>query len=84
MTCNWPTWVSAKPPHVIGADPDDGQGICCLVVAAKVRRSAGLAMSDLSPQWFAMATTGDWEQLLIHMETDKKKQKPRSIHIEEQ
>jgi len=63
MTCNWPTWVSAKLPHVIGADPDDGQGICCLVMAAKVRRSAGLAMPDLDPQWFAMAAAGDWEQL---------------------
>jgi hypothetical protein len=63
MTCNWPTWVSAKLPHVIGADPDDGQGICCLVMAAKVRRSAGLFMPELSPQWFAMAAAGDWEQL---------------------
>jgi hypothetical protein len=60
---NWPTWVSAKLPHVIGADPDDGQGICCLVMAAKVRRSAGLAMPDLNPQWFAMAAAGRWEQL---------------------
>jgi hypothetical protein len=61
---NWPDWVSARLPHVIGADPDDGQGICCLVMAAKVRRSAGLAMPDLDPQWFAMAAAGRWALLL--------------------
>jgi hypothetical protein len=63
MTCNWPAWVSARLPHVIGADPDDGHGICCLVMAAKVRRGAGLAMPDLDPQWFAMAAAGQWGQL---------------------
>jgi hypothetical protein len=63
MTADWPAWVSARLPHVIGADPDDGHGICCLVMAAKVRRSAGLAMPDLDPQWFAMAAAGQWEQL---------------------
>ena len=60
---NWPTWVSARLPHVIGADPDYGKGICCLVMAAKVRRSAGLPMPDLSPRWFAMAAAGQWDQL---------------------
>jgi hypothetical protein len=63
MTANWPTWVSARLPHVIGADPDDGKGICCLVMCAKVRRSAGLPMPELDPQWFPMAATGQWEQL---------------------
>lgn len=60
---NWPAWVSARLPHVIGADPDDGQGICCLVMAAKVRRSAGLPTPELNPQWFAMAAAGQWHQL---------------------
>jgi hypothetical protein len=60
---NWPTWVSARLPHEIGADPDDGQGICCLVMCAKVRRSAGLPTPDLDPQWFTMAAAGQWEQL---------------------
>ena len=60
---NWPAWVSARLPHVIGADPDDGQGIDCLVMCAKVRRSAGIPTPDLDPQWFAMAAAGQWEQL---------------------
>ena len=60
---NWPAWVSAKLPHVIGADPDEGQGICCLVMAAKVRCGAGLAMPDLDPQWFELATAGHWDVL---------------------
>ena len=34
---DWISWVNAKLPHVTGADPDDGIGIDCLVMATKVR-----------------------------------------------
>jgi hypothetical protein len=60
---NWPDWVSAKLPHVIGADPDDGKGICCLVMVAKVRRTAGLLTPELDPQWFELAAAGHWDVL---------------------
>jgi hypothetical protein len=33
-------------------------------MAAKVRRSAGLFMPDLDPEWFAMAAAGRWALLL--------------------
>ena len=60
---DWIRWVNARLPHVIGADPDDGVGIDCLVMAAKVRRSAGLSTPDLDPQWFTLATGDQWQQL---------------------
>ncbi len=62
---DWIRWVNAKLPHIIGADPDDGVGIDCLVMAAKVRQSAGLAMPALRPEWFTMAAAGEWDQLLM-------------------
>lgn len=60
---DWIRWVNARLPHVIGADPDDGVGIDCLVMATKVRVAAGLPTPALNPQWFAMAAAGRWEQL---------------------
>lgn len=60
---DWHRWLNARLPHVTGADPDDGVGVDCLVMAAKVRRAAGLPMPSLDPRWFDMATAGEWPQL---------------------
>lgn len=56
-------WIDARLPHVIGADPDDGIGVDCLVMVHKVRTAAGLSMPSLDPQWFTMAAAGQWDQL---------------------
>lgn len=55
--------MNAKLPHQIGADPDDGRGIDCLMMAAKIRRDAGLSSPPLDPQWFELAATGRWAEL---------------------
>jgi hypothetical protein len=60
---DWIRWVNAKLPHQIGADPDDGEGIDCLVMAHKVRVDAGYSTPPLDPAWFAMASAGQWEHL---------------------
>jgi hypothetical protein len=60
---DWIHWVNAGLPHVTGADPDDGVGIDCLVMATKVRRSAGLPMPALDPRWFELAAAGCWPEL---------------------
>ncbi len=60
---DWIRWVNAKLPHQIGADPDDGEGIDCLVMATKVRRDAGLDTPPLDPRWFDLAAEGRWPEL---------------------
>jgi hypothetical protein len=60
---DWIRWVNAKLPHQIGADPDDGEGIDCLVMTAKVRRDAGLDTPLLDPCWFDLAVEGRWPEL---------------------
>lgn len=60
---NYEHWVEQKLPHVIGADPDDGIGADCLVVAYKIRAAAGLLTPPLDSQWFTMASNGEWEAL---------------------
>jgi hypothetical protein len=60
---DWIRWVNAKLPHITGADPDDGEGIDCLVMCSKVRASEGLPMPELNPQWFDMARDGRWREL---------------------
>lgn len=60
---DWIRWVNAKLPHQIGADPDDGEGIDCLVMATKVRRDAGLVTPPLDPRWFDLAAQGQWAEL---------------------
>lgn len=39
MSDSWRDWLGL--PHVIGADPRDGQGACCLVMAAVLHEQAG-------------------------------------------
>lgn len=60
---DWIDWVNAKLPHQVGADPDDGVGVDCLVMAHKVRSAAGLPTPALDPAWFTMAADGQWQQL---------------------
>jgi hypothetical protein len=63
MMPDWIQWVNAQLPHKFGADPDDGEGIDCLVMAQKVRAGAGLSMPFINPDWFAMAAAGRWDYL---------------------
>ena len=65
---DWIRWVNAKLPHQIGADPDDGEGIDCLVMTAKVRRDAGLDTPSLDPRWFDLAAQGRWPELKAEWE----------------
>ena len=60
---DWIRWVNAKLPHQIGADPDDGQGIDCLVMTAKVRRAAGRGSAPL-PNGTDRALTTHWGHAL--------------------
>lgn len=62
---DWIRWVNARLPHVTGADPDDGVGIDCLVMATKVRVAAGLPMPPLDPRWFELAAAGRWSELQV-------------------
>jgi hypothetical protein len=63
MMTDWIRWVNLKLPHQVGADPDDGLAIDCLVMAYKVRTAAGLPTPPLDPAWFTMAADGHWEHL---------------------
>lgn len=56
-------WIGL--PHVIGADPDDGVGADCLIVAHRVRSAAGHETPPLNPQWFKMAECGQWARLKL-------------------
>lgn len=55
--------MSARLPHVIGADPDDGIGADCLIMSHKVRVSAGLPTPPLNQGWFGKAQAGEWDEL---------------------
>lgn len=60
MTNNWIRWVEARLPHVVGADPDDGVGIDCLLMSLKVRESAGLFVPRIKDEWFESVRRNDW------------------------
>jgi hypothetical protein len=58
---NWSKWIGL--PHEVGADPDDGVGIDCLMMAYKLRTAAGLYMPSLDATWFEMVDAGQWQEL---------------------
>lgn len=49
-------------PHVIGADPRDGEGACCLVMAKLLLEDAGFKMPPIDA-WIEMAKKGAWDPL---------------------
>lgn len=63
-------WIGL--PHKLGADPDDGEGADCLVVAYKVLSSLDIYFPRPQPEWFAMVERKEWANLYLvwenHME----------------
>lgn len=57
----WLNWIGL--PHLTGADPDNGEGIDCLVMCLKVRAAAGLRTPEVDMTWFVMAAAGQWDEL---------------------
>lgn len=60
MTSIYHPWLGL--PHAIGADPREGQGACCLVMAALLLEDAGREMPPIE-RWLEMAQRGEWEPL---------------------
>lgn len=56
----WLPWLGL--PHVIGADPRDGEGACCLVMTHILLTDAGLSPPPLEPM-IAMAKAGEVSNL---------------------
>lgn len=53
----WHRWIGL--PHQVGADPEDGQGACCLLVAKRLLEAADEVPPPVSPAWYDWATEGD-------------------------
>jgi hypothetical protein len=49
-------------PHEIGADPRNGQGACCLVMAKILLEDAGRSAPPIE-DWIVMAKASDWGPL---------------------
>ena len=60
MAC-WHRWIGL--PHVFGANPEDGQGCDCLVMAWAVLDAAGVRHPPFDLRWLALAEAGEWLQL---------------------
>lgn len=57
----WRSYIGL--PHAFGADPRDGVGADCLIVAFAVLDELGMSHPAVDPHWFEMAESGDWEPL---------------------
>jgi hypothetical protein len=50
-------------PHILGADPDDGQGADCLLLAFRVLDELRQPHPTPQPEWFEWASKGNWGDL---------------------
>lgn len=50
-------------PHVLAADPADGKGADCLVLAFSVLDELGKHHPPLQERWFELARRGIWNEL---------------------
>ena len=61
----WRPWLGL--PHVIGADPAEGRGACCLLMAQALYRAAGRPFPDPDPL-LEHARRGMWGLLQLEFE----------------
>jgi hypothetical protein len=54
-------WIGL--PHKFGADPDDGEGADCLILAHKILVSAGAPCPPLRDEWLELAGEKKWDLL---------------------
>lgn len=54
-------WIGL--PHKFAADPDDGEGADCLILAHKILTSAGAPCPPLNSEWLQLALARQWDQL---------------------
>lgn len=64
---NYYKWIGL--PHEFGADPDDGQGADCLIMAHKILSSVGAPCPPLASEWIELAREQKWGKL--QMEWDR-------------
>ena len=51
-------------PHVVGADPRDGEGACCLKVAQVIHQELGLPFPTEQVEiWLSLARARQWARL---------------------
>lgn len=50
-------------PHVLAADPYQGEAADCMLVACAVVAEAGRPSPAIDPKWFELARAGEWATL---------------------
>lgn len=60
MGC-WHSWIGL--PHAFGANPEDGVGCDCLVMAWLVLAEARIPRPPFDQQWLDLARSGCWPDL---------------------
>lgn len=65
-TSTWLNWIGL--PHVVGADPRQGQGACCLVMARILLTEAGQYFPDIEEQLLSLARAAHWDRLTKEFE----------------
>lgn len=58
---NWRSYIGL--PHVLGADPSEGEGADCLLLAFSVLEELGLPHPPVDRAWFDLAARGAWHEL---------------------
>ena len=58
---NWRSYIGL--PHVFGADPENGEGADCLLLAFGILSDLGVHHPPFESQWLDLAKLGQWEQL---------------------
>lgn len=58
----WKSWLGL--PHVIGADPREGQGACCLVICKVLIEAAGNQAPSIE-HWLELARQEHWIELQL-------------------
>jgi hypothetical protein len=58
---DWRSYIGL--PHVFGADPEDGQGADCLVLAMGLLDDLGLPHPPFDQHWLDLAHQGAWGEL---------------------
>lgn len=51
-------------PHAFGADPENGQGADCLIMAFHVLDELRLPHPEFDTNWIELAASGNWKELL--------------------
>ena len=61
MIIDYYKWIGL--PHKFAADPDDGEGADCLIIARKILSANNFPCPPISSEWIELAASQRWGEL---------------------